>query len=222
MLSFSIEYEVINKAKIVEGVDRKPDRGTIHGLEYSPPSDIYGPESLFFLNGLCFSTPIDRYIYHVCPFQNITQTRVNGNTKGTLLGVWGDWIENGYSKMKYHKGQSCSRSDRSVIVDIACGQNIFGLIPETVQEIESCEYHMTFAMPIACRLLFEGRVALKEVEFATQVKCCMLLSPQITSLSTSTLFMYLFHYLLQFLHFINIIMLTLSLYLLNVNVRMCA
>jgi hypothetical protein len=74
-----------HEIKIVDGVDKKGERGPFTGLSYNEPNGIYGPEGLYFLNGLCFLATADRYEYSVCPFQNITQRRLIGSSN-SLLG----------------------------------------------------------------------------------------------------------------------------------------
>lgn len=80
-LSIYFSHEV----KVVDGIDKKGERGSSSGLSYSEPEQISGPEALFSLNGHCFLASVDRYEYSVCPFQNITQRRVIGPS-ATLLG----------------------------------------------------------------------------------------------------------------------------------------
>jgi hypothetical protein len=75
-----------HEIKLVDGVDKKGERGPFTGLSYHEPNGIYGPEGLYFLNGLCFLATADRYEYSVCPFQNITQRRLIGSSY-SLLGL---------------------------------------------------------------------------------------------------------------------------------------
>lgn len=81
---YFIEYKGY-EIKVVDGIDKKGERGLINGLTYSEPDLLYGPESLFLLNGYCFLGSVDRYEYSICPFQNITQRRLIGPS-ATLLG----------------------------------------------------------------------------------------------------------------------------------------
>ena len=75
--------------KIVPGVDRKSDKDE-NKLEFVPPDPMYGPRSLYFLKGSCFTGSFDRFEYSVCPFHNVTQRRSTA-LKPTLIGVWGNW-----------------------------------------------------------------------------------------------------------------------------------
>lgn len=71
---------------LVDGAEKKPDRGNTDGLAYVDPLSIpSGPRALLLLNGMCFGAHVDRYEYTVCPFQNVTQRRIVG-TRSTLLG----------------------------------------------------------------------------------------------------------------------------------------
>lgn len=37
--------------------------------------------------GMCFETMVDRYVYRICPFQNVTMRRITAS-RATLLGRW--------------------------------------------------------------------------------------------------------------------------------------
>lgn len=128
-----------HEIKIVDGVDKKGERGSNNGLQYHEPDLIYGPEGLFFLNGVCFTGTADRYEYSVCPFQNITQRRLIGSS-ATLLGVWGQWNTNethqSYDSMLYSNGQTCGRKGRSVQLGLLCGHPTFEVISTSITEVQ--------------------------------------------------------------------------------------
>lgn len=156
--------------KIAEGVDRPQAMGMSPDaapLDYVPPARYYGPQSLYFLSKSCFKESIDRFEYDICPFQNITQKRINGH-KTHLLGVWGYWDNEDdahkvYDKMVYSKGQGCHSDvvseDKSegdllsaVQVRLECGGT--GPIKvKAISETSHCVFNMTLSVPISCHLL---------------------------------------------------------------------
>ena len=80
-------FQVLShEIKVIDGIDKKGERGIASGLSYSEPDILYGPKALFLLNKYCFLTSIDRYEYSICLFQNITQRRLIGSST-TLLGL---------------------------------------------------------------------------------------------------------------------------------------
>ncbi len=138
------------EVKIVDGVDKKGERGPSTGLSYSQPDPFSGPEALTVLNGLCFTAAIDRYEYSVCPFQNVTQRRLIGPSStllGTSLpsekliisGIWGQWLTNetsqNYDTMIFINGQTCGRKGRSVRLSLFCGYPNFEIFPKSVTEV---------------------------------------------------------------------------------------
>jgi hypothetical protein len=127
-----------HEIKLVDGVDKKGERGPNNGLVFHEPSLLSGPESLFFLNGLCFLATQDRYEYSVCPFQNITQRRIIGSS-ATLLGVWGEWVTNethhAYDTMSYLNGQTCGRKGRSAQLGLSCGHSTFEVLTKSITEV---------------------------------------------------------------------------------------
>mmetsp|Transcript_11167 Transcript_11167/g.11595 ORF Transcript_11167/g.11595 Transcript_11167/m.11595 type:complete len:278 (+) Transcript_11167:60-893(+) len=151
-LSIYFSHEV----KVVDGIDKKGERGSSSGLSYSEPEQISGPEALFSLNGHCFLASVDRYEYSVCPFQNITQRRVIGPS-ATLLGVWGQWSLNEtyqvYDTMIYSNGQTCGRKGRSAKLVLSCGHPTFEIFSKSVKESSTCEHEMILGIPLACNLL---------------------------------------------------------------------
>jgi hypothetical protein len=77
--------------RIVDGVmdDMSSDSSQINSADLRDAVD--GPESLLFLDGLCFEVQAAKYFQvSVCPFHNITQRRLSGSRE-TLNGVWGYW-----------------------------------------------------------------------------------------------------------------------------------
>lgn len=129
-----------HEIKLVDGVDKKGERGPNNGLTFHEPDLLSGPESLFFLNGFCFFATQDRYEYSVCPFQNITQRRIIGPS-ATLLGVWGEWTRNEthqrYDSMTYSNGQTCGRKGRSVQLGLSCGHPTFEVLAKSITEVGS-------------------------------------------------------------------------------------
>ena len=100
------------EVRIVEGIAKLEDTTSSLSDPYQTPEPIYGacgiarvhavrlccfsgcgvllvgnagPESLFFLDGLCFQSAFEKYEYSVCPFQNVTQRRLT-NARSVLLG----------------------------------------------------------------------------------------------------------------------------------------
>ena len=79
-------------------VDVHVKDGVVRDLEESDElnsfdlrNNVIGPESLYFLDGMCFKTLSSKYFeIEVCPFHNVTQRRLSG-TKTTLQGIWGNW-----------------------------------------------------------------------------------------------------------------------------------
>mmetsp|Transcript_8590 Transcript_8590/g.12825 ORF Transcript_8590/g.12825 Transcript_8590/m.12825 type:complete len:198 (-) Transcript_8590:519-1112(-) len=152
VLSIALSLSLAMEVKLVDGTDRKGDRGSSDSLSYSEPKYMVGPEALMFLNGLCFKEVLDRYEYSVCPFQNITQRRLIG-TRSTLLGVWGEWqfpIANETSASKdmggpedavvhdtmiYPNGQSCGRKDRSTVLHLSCEEDSIGIVKGSINEV---------------------------------------------------------------------------------------
>lgn len=87
LITCAVTLSEIHEVKIVDGADKKPDRGNSDGLAYVDPYSIStGPQALLILNGHCFNAHAERYEYSVCPFQNVTQRRIVG-TRATLLGT---------------------------------------------------------------------------------------------------------------------------------------
>lgn len=144
LFSFLLISSLCNchEIKLVDGVDKKGERGPNNGLTFHEPSLLSGPESLFFLNGYCFLATQDRYEYTVCPFQNITQRRLIGPS-ATLLGVWGEWTRNethqAYDTMNYLNGQTCGRKGRSVQLGLSCGHPTFEILTNSITEVSERE-----------------------------------------------------------------------------------
>ncbi len=147
-LKSCLSFEV----KIVDGVDKKGERGPSTGLSYSQPDPFYGPEALTVLNGLCFTAAVERYEYSVCPFQNVTQRRLIGpsatllgfpilNSELILLGVWGQWSTNEtsqtYDTMMFTNGQTCGKKGRSVRLSLFCGHPNFEIFPKSIIEVSN-------------------------------------------------------------------------------------
>jgi hypothetical protein len=112
-----------HEIKLVDGVDKKGERGPNNGLVFHEPSLLSGPESLFFLNGLCFLATQDRYEYSVCPFQNITQRWVTNET------------HHAYDTMSYLNGQTCGRKGRSAQLGLSCGHSTFEVLTKSITEV---------------------------------------------------------------------------------------
>ncbi len=144
--------------KIVDGVDKLSGKDE-NELETQEPEPINGPESLYFLNGLCFAKSIDRFEYNVCPFQNITQRRITGQY-ATILGVWGSWEEskntdrNGvreYKRQKYVEGKSCGESKVDTTLILECGhKGDFEIL--AADDNTFCTYEIKLGLPVACSL----------------------------------------------------------------------
>ncbi len=138
--------------KIVEGID-KFSAEKEEKVEFIEPEDLYGPESLFFLNKKCFAKSFDRFDYLICPFQNISQTRVSGHVS-TMLGTWGYWGDRAttYSEMNYINGKSCGDTKMTTKVLLKCDHvgdfEILALHDQTY-----CTYIFELGLPISCDLL---------------------------------------------------------------------
>ncbi len=156
---FALGQVVTKNVKIVEGIDKLSslDDG---GLESVEADAVSGPESLYFLNGLCFMKSIDRFEYNVCPFQNVTQRIVTGNYP-TILGVWGNWIHESnsvgndnlkpYVSMNFINGKSCGESKVDTKLLFQCEHDgDFDIIG--VDDSTFCSYTIKLGVPIACSL----------------------------------------------------------------------
>lgn len=149
------------EVKFAEGNNRKPDRGLSEKNYYlehkEPEGTLYGPEALFFLNGQCFSTTLDRYLYTVCPFQNVTMRRITAS-RATLIGYWKEWGE-GYTSQFFSAGQPCGVKTRTAEVKISCGpsddMSPIRVPASSITEEGSCHHIFTLNLLIACRLLRE-------------------------------------------------------------------
>jgi hypothetical protein len=78
---------VYKKAKVMEGVDPKPESIHIMGTtktEEMQPDPVTGPEAFMFMNGQCITTSLDEYQYTLCPYHNVTQRRT-ANTRGIVI-----------------------------------------------------------------------------------------------------------------------------------------
>lgn len=147
--------EGVKNVRIVEGVDKM----SIKDEPYPDaiiPDPLSGPESLYFLNGLCFVKSIDRFEYSVCPFQNITQRRITGQY-GNTLGTWGSWIiddtsgPKDFRVMKYNDGKSCGESKVDTTLILECGNEDFDVL--SANDSVFCKYIIKLGIPIACSLL---------------------------------------------------------------------
>lgn len=146
----------IKNIKIVEGIDKISSKED--SLESVVADPISGPESLHFLNGVCFKKLVDRFEYNVCPFQNITQRRITGNYP-TILGVWGSWLHENqqtsqildYKTMNYVEGKSCgdSKVDTKLVLDCE-HKGDFEIT--SVDDSTFCTYVIRVGLPLACSL----------------------------------------------------------------------
>ncbi len=144
--------------RIVEGVDKMSAKED-DGLDDVQPDVFYGPESLSFMNGLCFSKSIDRFEYNVCPFQNVTQRRITGQY-ATILGVWGKWDEKKlsqdshmkeYTVQKYLEGKSCGENKVDTTLIFECGHDgDFEIL--SADDNVFCTYILKLGVPMACSL----------------------------------------------------------------------
>lgn len=165
-LSWAKQLEV----KWAEGNNRKPDRGLSeknYYLEHKEPEGMmHGPEALFFLNGMCLEASVDRYLYRVCPFQNVTMRRITAS-RATLIGYWMEWSED-HRVQHFSMGQSCGGKTRTASVRMQCvsadeaghgaALTTPTLPPDAVKEEGSCHHSFSLALPLACRLLDEAVV----------------------------------------------------------------
>lgn len=156
---FSIVNASWKTVKISEGVDKKPSSDEVAQSQNKNiisviPDYMWGPESLFFLNGLCFNKTEHAYEYFLCPFQNITQRRLSGNFQSHLIGIWGYWSS--LKWMHYIDGQDCGNGiDRSAVVELVCdydGEN-FEILSVKEEINTSCRYRIQFGIPMPCSIL---------------------------------------------------------------------
>lgn len=146
--------------KIVDGID-KLSSSEDNNLDAVIPEALSGPESLYFLNGLCFMKSIERFEYNVCPFQNVTQRRITGNYP-TILGVWGNWVEprggtnqiKTYKTMNYIDGKSCGDGTVDTKLELECGHDgPFDVLG--VDDSAFCSYSIRLGVPLACSLFIK-------------------------------------------------------------------
>jgi hypothetical protein len=152
------QSQTLKNIKIVEGIDKISAKED--SLDSVVPDPISGPESLHFLNGVCFNKLVDRFEYNVCPFQNITQRRITGNYP-TILGVWGSWQDASgiqqanqivdFKTMNYVEGKSCGESKVDTKLILECEHNgEFEII--SVDDSTFCTYVVKLGLPMACSL----------------------------------------------------------------------
>lgn len=163
-------------AKLVEGVDFKVNdvvysEGEMEDSETTDPDPLYGPESLYFMNGYCFAKTVGRFDYSICPFQNITQRRSIGQRGHTLIGVWGKWLTslnttnhvNGeyihtrhYNAMRFVDGKSCGdgRQQHSAVMKIKCDyeKDDFEVLEVEENILNSCNFEIILGVPLPCSL----------------------------------------------------------------------
>lgn len=169
------------EVKWAEGTNRQPDRGLSeknYYLEHKEPEGLmHGPEALFYLNGMCFETSVDRYLYRVCPFQNVTMRRITAS-RATLIGHWMEWSDD-FRTQQFSMGQSCGGKTRTAAVLMQClsphdvrtnAVKSFPTLPtDAVKEEGSCHHSFILELPLACRLLEEAIVPPEFPDDTTQV-----------------------------------------------------
>lgn len=166
--------------KITDGVDFKLNDGGFSDTDtdsVADPDPVYGPESLYFLNGHCFSKTSGRFDYTICPFQNVTQRRSIGQRGSTLIGVWGDWLTTinstfhpihgedfqlrHYNAMRFVDGKNCGdgRQHYSSVLNFKCDyeKEDFDVLGVEEDESNSCNFVITLGVPLACSL-FQNHV----------------------------------------------------------------
>ncbi|RWS17185.1 N-acetylglucosamine-1-phosphotransferase subunit gamma-like protein [Dinothrombium tinctorium] len=117
------------------------------------PTDFTGPNELNYLRGKCFHYSTQKYLFEFCPFDNVTQRETTVTWRASfsaIIGLWsGNWIivNNTFTAMIYTDGDNCGEKGRSVIAQIACGENDAVV---DVKESVRCEYEINFETPIAC------------------------------------------------------------------------
>ncbi len=128
-------------------------------------------ESMIYLRDTCFIAALDRYEYHYCPFRNITQRRIMGNTV-SFIGSFYRYQDPvlldetvplyRYSSVEY-RGNKCVQDeniDLKTIVNYLCNEDdrkstnlsfdysSFGIV--AVDESVQCKYTFTFNVPLPC------------------------------------------------------------------------
>lgn len=131
-------------------------------------------ESMQYLRDTCFIAALDRYEFNYCPFRNITQRRIMGNTV-SYIGSFYRYQEPilldetvplyRYSSVEYRGGKCVQDEnvDLKSIVNYVCNEdekkndnlifdyNNFGIV--TVDESVQCKYTFTFNVPLPCAVL---------------------------------------------------------------------
>ena len=104
-------------------------------LQGRAPDPFVGPSEWQPSVGDCIVYEDATYEYKLCLFHNITQTKKYNANEAYLLGVWGGWVGDAYTKMKFKDGTECS-SDvlRSTTVEVS---SRFEPIPMTSSKDEA-------------------------------------------------------------------------------------
>lgn len=112
----------------------------------------YGKEDEYAaLADQCFEFNDLEYTYKACLFDHCTQRPKNGGSE-TRLGNWERW-DNDFTTMVFSGGQQCwNGPQRSTRITVKCAAETKIL---DVSEPSKCEYHMTLAIPSACRPLHD-------------------------------------------------------------------
>ena len=144
---------IINNINIVEGIDKRSDPSETV-LQTVIPNEFEGPNELYFLKGLCFKISQDRNEYSVCPFHNITETRISQpNSRPSLLGIWSGWIKGDIlPNMMFINGDICLFKHKTTKIRLQCNFEDFQIID--FNEINNCDYAFTLGLPINCDYLY--------------------------------------------------------------------
>ena len=103
-------------------------------------------QSLLSLAGKCFNRDDGKYVYTLCPFDELTQvSKTWGHFSGSM-GIFKQWTDD--HKLLYADGTLCaSGKKREALVSFKCGPK---RILQTVTEPKSCSYEVTLLCPEAC------------------------------------------------------------------------
>lgn len=88
----------------------------LHGRD---PDPFEGPGFWEPSIGECLVHEDSTYEYTLCLFHNVTQRKKHNANEAYLLGVWGGWIGDDFTEMKYNDGTACSSTvNRQTTVEI--------------------------------------------------------------------------------------------------------
>ena len=179
-----VEGEGLSDVKIGKDEERK-DKEKEESL-VNVMSNLDGPPLFTSLyNSPCLSTETDNYIYDMCLFRNITQSRDDASSDPILLGTWDAWSKYNTIKeensivaeeqtknqetsgtnegkgqvfeywMNYEDGSSCRGGNRRS-AHVQLLCSKKEFKIDKVEEPYPCEYHLQLSTPIPCYMFEES------------------------------------------------------------------